>query len=49
MAYIYYYKLFKKIKSTQAEIILNERVRIPNNKKYRLFVTSYLRHSVNLI
>ncbi len=49
MAYIYYYKLFKKIKSTPAEIILNERVRIPNNKKYRLFVTSYLRHSVNLI
>jgi phytoene/squalene synthetase len=49
MAYIYYYKLFKKIKSTPAEIILNERVRIPNNKKYRLFVTSYLRHSINLI
>ncbi len=49
MAYIYYYKLFKKIKATPAEIILNERVRIPNNKKYRLFVTSYLRHSINLI
>jgi phytoene synthase len=49
MAYIYYYKLFKKIKSTPAEIILNERVRIPNNKKYRLFLTSYLRHSINLI
>lgn len=49
MAYIYYYKLFKKIKSTPAEIILNERIRIPNNKKYRLFVTSYLRHSINLI
>lgn len=49
MAYIYYFKLFKKIKATPAEIILNERVRIPNNKKYRLFVTSYLRHSINLI
>lgn len=49
MAYIYYYKLFKKIKSTPAESILNGRVRIPNNKKYRLFVTSYLRHNLNLI
>lgn len=49
MAYIYYYKLFKKIKGTSPEIILNERVRIPNNKKYRLFVFSYLRHNLNLI
>lgn len=49
MAYIYYYKLFTKIKSTSAETILNERVRIPNNKKYSLFVFSYLRHNLNLI
>jgi phytoene synthase len=49
MAYIYYYKLFKKIKTTTADTILNERVRIPNNKKYRLFLTSYLRHNLNLI
>ena len=49
MAYIYYYKLFSKIKSTPAHTILHERVRIPNNKKYRMFVTSYLRHNFNLI
>ena len=49
MAYIYYYKLFKKIKSTSAHVILTERIRIPNNKKYRLFLTSYLRHNLNLI
>ncbi len=49
MAYIYYYKLFGKIKSTPAEIILNERIRIPNNRKYRLFFTSYLRHNLNLL
>lgn len=49
MAYIYYYKLFKKIKSTEAHVILNERIRIPNNKKYRLFVTSLVRHNLNLI
>jgi phytoene synthase len=49
MAYIYYYKLFAKIKATSAETILNERVRIPNNKKYSLFVFSYLRHNLNMI
>lgn len=49
MAYVYYYKLFKKIKGTAPEVILNERVRIPNNKKYRLFLSSYLRHNLNLI
>jgi phytoene/squalene synthetase len=49
MAYIYYYKLFTKIKSTSAQTILNERVRIPNNKKYSLFVFSYLRHNLNMI
>jgi phytoene/squalene synthetase len=49
MAYIYYYKLFNKIKATPAKIILQERVRIPNNKKYRLFITSYVKHNLNLI
>ena len=49
MAYIYYYKLFKKIKDTPAHVILNSRVRIPNNKKYRLFVSSYVKHSLNLV
>lgn len=49
MAYVYYYKLFQKIKGAAADTILNERVRIPNNKKYSLFVFSYLRHNLNLI
>ncbi|MEX1191122.1 MAG: phytoene/squalene synthase family protein [Brumimicrobium sp.] len=49
MAYIYYYKLFKKIKDTPAHVVLNQRVRIPNNKKYRLFVSSYVRHSLNMV
>ncbi|PKR82167.1 phytoene synthase [Brumimicrobium salinarum] len=49
MAYIYYYKLFLKIKNTRAESILLERVRIPNNKKYMLFVSSLVRHKLNLI
>lgn len=49
MAYVYYYKLFQKIKNTQANVILNERIRIPNNKKYSLFVFSYLRHNFNML
>jgi phytoene/squalene synthetase len=49
MAYKYYYKLFEKIKKLGPEKILNERIRIPDNKKYRLFVTSYVRHNLNIL
>lgn len=49
MAYKYYFKLFQKIKGTSPETILNERVRIHNAKKYRLFVTSLVRHNMNLL
>ncbi|MFN3341942.1 MAG: phytoene/squalene synthase family protein [Flavobacteriales bacterium] len=49
VAYVYYYRLFAKIKALPANRILQERVRIPNGKKYSLFVTSYVRHSFNLI
>ncbi len=49
MAYRYYVKLFHKIRKTDAEVILGERIRIPDNKKYRLLFTSYLRHNLNLL
>lgn len=49
MAYIYYHKLFRKIQRTEAKTIIHERIRIPDNKKYRLFLTSYVRHNLNLI
>jgi phytoene/squalene synthetase len=49
LAYIYYYKLFAKIKRTPAKIILNERVRIPNNRKVGLLLASYVRHNLNLL
>ncbi|MFK8036752.1 MAG: phytoene/squalene synthase family protein [Crocinitomicaceae bacterium] len=49
MAYVYYFGLFKKIKSTDAESVLKERIRIPDNKKYSLLVGSYVRHSLNLL
>lgn len=49
MAYKYYFKLFKKIKQTDAEVILTERVRIPNRRKFRILLTSFLRHNLNLL
>lgn len=49
IAYVYYYALFGKIKRTPAAVLLGGRVRIPNQRKYRLFVSSYLRHSFNLL
>ncbi len=49
MAYVYYFKLFEKIKQTAPKKIMNERIRISNSNKYRLFLTSYLKHNMNLI
>jgi len=48
MAYVYFYNLFIKIKRTRSSQILNERVRIPNSTKYKLLVTSYIRHQLNM-
>ena len=47
IAYVYYYSLFKKIRKTHCDLILNERVRISNKRKYGLFLSSYLRHTIN--
>lgn len=49
VAYVYYYALFQKIKATPAEIILNQRIRIPNTNKYGLLLSSYFKHSFNLL
>ena len=49
LAYKYYFKLFKQIKSTPAEMVLNERIRIPNYRKMRILLTSYVRHNLNLL
>jgi phytoene/squalene synthetase len=49
VAYIYYTRLFKKIRALSHERILEARVRIPNAQKATLFVGSYLRHSLNLL
>lgn len=49
VAYIYYYALFRKIQALPCKQIMDERVRIPNRRKFTLFFTSYLRHSFNLL
>lgn len=49
MAYKYYFKLFQKIQNTDPDVIMQERVRIPNNKKYRVYFTSLVLHNLNLI
>ena len=49
VAYVYYYALFRKIKAVSANRILNERIRIPDFKKYALIVSSYFKHALNLI
>ena len=42
-AYIYYWKLFRKIKSTPVEEMLKQRIRIPNYKKILLLPGAYMR------
>lgn len=49
VAYVYYYRLFLKIQALPSERVLEERIRIPNQKKLTLFISSYVRHSFNLI
>ena len=49
IAYVYYYSLFKKIKKTHCYIILSQRVRISNKRKYGLFLSSFVRHTINWI
>ncbi|GAA4301430.1 phytoene/squalene synthase family protein [Nibribacter koreensis] len=47
LAYIYYLKLFKKIKKAPAAQILAERVRVPDNTKLALLLSSYIRYQFN--
>lgn len=49
VAYVYYFRLFKKIQQTPSSQVLQERIRIPNQKKLVLFVGSYLKHSLNIL
>lgn len=49
VAYVYYYALFQRICGLEPSAILEQRVRIPNRKKYRLLLSSYFRHSFNIL
>jgi phytoene/squalene synthetase len=49
VAYVYYYKLFRKIRNKPINEVLSGRIRISNKRKVALFCTSYLRHSFNLL
>ncbi|MDG1880696.1 MAG: phytoene/squalene synthase family protein [Schleiferiaceae bacterium] len=49
IAYMYYYSLFKKIMGTASGSIFKTRIRIKDSKKYRLFLSSYVRHILNLL
>jgi len=49
VAYVYYFALLNKISETPSSRILQERIRIPDTRKYALILQSYLRHQLNLI
>ena len=49
VAYIYYYKLFKKIKVTPSSKVMNSRIRIPNGQKFYLLFSSYVKHNLNCL
>ena len=49
VAYVYYWKLFKKIKSTPSHKVMESRIRIPNGQKFYLMFSSYVRHNLNLL
>ena len=49
VAYVYYKRLFDKIKSIPPTKILNERIRVSNSEKLKLLFTSYVRHAFKLI
>jgi 15-cis-phytoene synthase len=49
VAYTYYTRLFQKIKSLPSHRIMEERIRIPNQKKIALILKSYVQHNLNLL
>ena len=49
LAYIYYKRLFNKIKKTEPSSIKNGRLRIPNSHKLYLLLKAYMKNSMNLI
>ena len=48
VAYLYYQKLFDKIKGLSAETITHERIRIPNSQKFTLLLGTYFGSKLGL-
>lgn len=48
MAYLYYQKLFNKIKGLPPETITQKRIRIPNSKKFSLLVSTYFGNKLGI-
>jgi 15-cis-phytoene synthase len=49
LAYVYYLALFKKIRNTPSEKVMNSRIRIRNRHKARLLAYSYVKHQFNML
>ena len=49
LAYVYYIALFKKIKKTPSSKVMEQRIRVPNSRKYFLLAGSYVRHQLDMI
>ena len=49
LAYMFYLNLFGKIKKTAAAKVADQRIRVPNRKKFYLLFSSALRNSLNLL
>ncbi len=49
VAYVYYYALFKKIKNTPPDRVMNNRIRIRNRHKLSILAFSYVKHQLKLI
>ena len=49
LAYVYYLRLFKKIKNCSAATIAEKRIRIPDNQKFMLLLRTYFRNRFNYL
>jgi phytoene/squalene synthetase len=49
VAYVYYLQLFKRIQKATTEMVLAERIRLPNKNKFSLLVKCYIKHQLNYI
>ncbi len=49
LAYVYYIKLFKKIKQTTVDQILENRIRVSNFRKITLLCSIYLKYHLKLL